>query len=177
MKLEGSKTEANLQSAFAGESQARNKYTYFASAAKKEGFESISAIFEETAGNEMEHAKLWFKYLQGIGTTEENLKAAAAGEHYEWTDMYAGFAKEAREEGFIEIAEAFENILKVERVHEGRYLDLLKNIQESKVFARPEITVWKCRNCGRLVEANEAPDICPACQHPKAYFEIRATNW
>lgn len=177
MNLGGSKTEANLKSAFAGESQARNKYTYFASVAKKEGYEQIASIFEETAGNEMEHAKLWFKYLQGIGTTEENLTAAAAGEHYEWTEMYDTFAKDARAEGFLEIAVAFENILKVERAHEGRYLDLLKNAKECKVFAKPEVIIWKCRNCGALIEGKDAPELCPACKHPKAYFEVRATNW
>lgn len=177
MNLKGSKTEANLKSAFAGESQARNKYTYFASVAKKEGYEQISAIFSETADNEMEHAKMWFKYLDGIGTTADNIKAAAAGEHYEWTEMYANFAKDAKEEGFNEIAAAFENILKVESVHEKRYLDLLNAVESGTVFKKPAVTIWKCRNCGYLVEGDKAPELCPACKHAKAYFEIRATNW
>ncbi len=177
MNLKGTKTEANLKAAFAGESQARNKYTYFASVAKKEGYEQISDIFLETAGNEMEHAKMWFKYLDGIGTTAENLKGAAAGEHYEWTEMYADFAKEAKEEGFNEIAAAFSNILKVEAVHEQRYLDLLKAVEDGSVFKKPAVTIWKCKNCGYLVESDKAPELCAACKHAKAYFEIRATNW
>ncbi len=177
MNLKGSKTEANLWAGFAGESQARNKYTYYASQAKKEGYEQIAAIFQETADNEMEHAKLWFKYLEGIGTTEENLKHAAEGEHYEWTDMYAGFAKDAREEGFNEIAAVFENVAKIEKAHEARYLDLMKNVAECSVFKKPEIKVWKCRNCGHLLESDSAPDICPTCKHPKSYFELRAVNW
>jgi len=177
MELKGSKTEANLLAGFAGESQARNKYTYFASQAKKEGYEQIAAIFQETADNEMEHAKLWFKFLSGIGTTEENLRHAAEGEHYEWTEMYAEFARVAREEGFTEIAATFENVGKVEKAHEGRYLDLMKNVVECSVFKKPEVKIWKCRNCGFLIEGDSAPDLCPTCKHPKAYFELRATNW
>ena len=177
MELKGSKTEQNLWTAFAGESQARNKYTYFASKAKKEGFEQIAAIFEETAGNEKEHAKLWFKELGGIGTTAENLKAAAEGENYEWTDMYATMAKEAREEGFDRLAFLFEGVAKIEKEHEERYLALLKNLDEGMVFKRGEEYIWKCRNCGHIHVGKEAPGVCPVCAHPQAYFEIQAKNF
>ena len=179
MELKGSKTEKNLMDAFAGESQARNKYTYFASKARKDGFEQIAAIFEETANNEKEHAKLWFKLLNGgaIGSTEENLKAAAAGENYEWTDMYAEFAKTAKEEGFARIAYLFEEVGKIEKEHEERYLKLLENVKEGKVFEAGEIKIWKCRNCGHIVVGTKAPEICPICAHPKAYFEIKAENY
>ena len=179
MELKGSKTEQNLMTAFAGESQARNKYTYFASKAKKEGYEQIAAIFQETADNEKEHAKMWFKLLNGgdIGTTEENLKAAADGENYEWTDMYAGFAKTAKEEGFDHIAYLFEEVAKIEKEHETRYLKLLENVKEGKVFEAGEVKVWKCRNCGHIVVGTKAPEICPVCSHPKAYFEIKAENY
>ena len=171
MELKGSKTEQNLQFAFAGESQARNKYTYFASKAKKEGYEEIAAIFLETAENEKEHAKLWFKYLDGIGTTAENLKAAAAGENEEWTDMYASFAKEAREEGFIEIAYRFEGVGAIEKHHEERYLRLLDDLNNGKVFEKDGVVVWKCRNCGHIHVGTSAPQVCPVCSHPQSYFE------
>jgi len=173
MELKGSKTEKNLMEAFAGESQARNKYTYFASKAKKEGYEQIAAIFQETADNEKEHAKLWFKLLNGgeIGTTEENLKAAAEGENYEWTDMYERMAKEAREEGFDHIAFLFDGVAKIEKEHEERYKKLLENVKDGKVFEAGEIKIWKCRNCGHIVVGTKAPEICPICAHPKAYFE------
>ena len=179
MELKGSKTEQNLMTAFAGESQARNKYTYFASKAKKEGYEQIAALFQETADNEKEHAKMWFKLLNGgdIGTTEENLKAAAEGENYEWTDMYAGFAKTAKEEGFDHIAYLFEEVAKIEKEHEERYLKLLENVKEGKVFEAGEVKVWKCRNCGHIVVGTKAPEVCPVCAHPKAYFEIKAENY
>ena len=179
MELKGSKTEKNLMEAFAGESQARNKYTYFASKAKKEGYEQIAAIFQETADNEKEHAKLWFKLLNGgeIGTTEENLKAAAEGENYEWTDMYERMAKEAREEGFDHIAYLFDGVAKIEKEHEERYKKLLENVKEGKVFEAGEIKIWKCRNCGHIVVGTKAPEICPICAHPKAYFEIKAENY
>ena len=179
MELKGSKTEKNLMEAFAGESQARNKYTYFASKAKKEGYEQIAAIFQETADNEKEHAKLWFKLLNGgeIGTTEENLKAAAEGENYEWTDMYERMAKEAREEGFDHIAYLFDGVAKIEKEHEERYKKLLENVKDGKVFEAGEIKIWKCRNCGRIVVGTTAPEICPICAHPKAYFEIKAENY
>ena len=179
MELKGSKTEQNLMTAFAGESQARNKYTYFASKAKKEGYEQIAALFQETADNEKEHAKMWFKLLNGgeIGTTEENLKAAADGENYEWTDMYAGFAKTAKEEGFDHIAYLFEEVAKIEKEHEERYLKLLENVKEGKVFEAGEVKVWKCRNCGHIVVGTKAPEVCPVCAHPKAYFEIKAENY
>ena len=177
MELKGSKTEQNLWTAFAGESQARNKYTYFASKAKKEGFEQIAAIFEETAGNEKEHAKLWFKELGGIGTTAENLKAAAEGENYEWTDMYATMAKEAKEEGFDRLAFLFEGVAKIEKEHEERYLALLKNLDEGMVFKRGEVYIWKCRNCGHIHMGTEAPKVCPVCAHPQAYFELQAKNF
>ena len=179
MELKGSKTEKNLMEAFAGESQARNKYTYFASVAKKEGYEQIAAIFQETADNEKEHAKLWFKLLNGgaIGSTEENLKAAAAGENYEWTDMYAEFAKTAKEEGFARIAYLFEEVGKIEKEHEERYLKLLENVKEGKVFEAGEVKIWKCRNCGHIVVGTSAPEVCPVCNHPKAFFEIKAENY
>ena len=179
MELKGSKTEQNLMTAFAGESQARNKYTFFASQAKKDGYEQIAAIFQETADNEKEHAKLWFKLLNGgtIGSTEENLKAAAAGENYEWTDMYAEFAKTAKEEGFARIAYLFEEVGKIEKEHEERYLKLLENVKEGKVFEAGEVKIWKCRNCGHIVVGTKAPEVCPVCSHPKAYFEIKAENY
>ena len=179
MELKGSKTEQNLMTAFAGESQARNKYTFFASQAKKDGYEQIAAIFQETADNEKEHAKLWFKLLNGgaIGSTEENLKAAAAGENYEWTDMYAEFAKIAKEEGFARIAYLFEEVGKIEKEHEERYLKLLENVKEGKVFEAGEVKIWKCRNCGHIVVGTSAPEVCPVCNHPKAFFEIKAENY
>ena len=179
MELKGSKTEQNLMTAFAGESQARNKYTFFASQAKKDGYEQIAAIFQETADNEKEHAKLWFKLLNGgaIGSTEENLKAAAAGENYEWTDMYAEFAKIAKEEGFDHIAYLFEEVGKIEKEHEERYLKLLENVKEGKVFEAGEVKIWKCRNCGHIVVGTSAPEVCPVCNHPKAFFEIKAENY
>ena len=179
MELKGSKTEKNLMEAFAGESQARNKYTYFASKAKKEGYEQIAAIFQETADNEKEHAKLWFKLLNGgeIATTEENLKEAAEGENYEWTDMYERMAKEAREEGFDHIAFLFDGVAKIEKEHEERYKKLLENVKDGKVFEAGEVKIWKCRNCGHIVVGTKAPEICPICAHPKAYFEIKAENY
>ena len=179
MELKGSKTEQNLMTAFAGESQARNKYTYFASKAKKEGYEQIAAIFQETADNEKEHAKIWFKLLNGgaIGSTEENLKSAAAGENYEWTDMYAEFAKTAKEEGFARIAYLFEEVGKIEKEHEERYLKLLENVKDGKVFEAGEVKIWKCRNCGHIVVGTKAPEVCPVCSHTKAYFEIKAENY
>ena len=177
MDLKGSKTEKNLQTAFAGESQARNKYTYFASKARKDGFNQIAAIFEETADNEKEHAKMWFKLLDGIGSTAENLKAAAEGENYEWTDMYADFAKTAKAEGFDDIAALFEKVAKIEKSHEERYLKLLKNIEDKKVFSKDGDAIWGCRNCGHIFVGKSAPEICPVCSHPKAYFELRATNY
>ena len=178
MELRGSKTEKNLMTAFAGESQARNKYTYFASKAKKEGYEQIAAIFLETAENEKEHAKLWFKYLEGgdIKSTIDNLKEAAAGENYEWTDMYAAFAKEAEEEGFTKIAAQFRGVAKIEAEHEARYLALLKNVEEGLVFSRDGDQIWKCRNCGHVVIGKKAPEVCPACLHPQAYFEVKKNN-
>ena len=177
MDLKGSKTEANLWTAFAGESQARNKYTYFASQAKKEGYEQIAAIFEETALNEKEHAKIWFKELQGIGTTAENLKAAADGENYEWTDMYDEFAKTAKEEGFDRLAFLFEAVGKIEKEHEERYRKLLENVEEGKVFEAGSVKIWKCRNCGHIVVGTSAPEVCPVCNHPKSFFEIKAENY
>jgi rubrerythrin len=177
MELKGSKTEKNLKEAFAGESQARNKYTYFASVAKKEGYEQIAAIFEATANNEKEHAKMWFKELQGIGTTAENLKAAASGENFEWTDMYERMAKEAEEEGFKAIAIKFRMVGAIEREHEKRYLALLNNIEMQKVFEKSEETMWECRNCGHLVIGKKAPQICPVCAHPQSYFEVRKENY
>ncbi len=177
MELKGSKTEQNLQAAFAGESQARNKYTYFASVAKKEGYEQISAIFQHTADNEKEHAKMWFKLLGELGNTAENLEAAAAGENYEWTDMYATFAKEAEEEGFAEIAEKFRAVALIEKSHEERYLKLLSNVQMQKVFEKSDEIMWECRNCGHLVVGKKAPQICPVCAHPQSYFEVRSENY
>ena len=179
MELKGSKTEKNLMEAFAGESQARNKYTYFASKAKKEGYEQIAAIFQETADNEKEHAKLWFKLLNGgeIGTTEENLKAAAEGENYEWTDMYDRMAKEADEEGFTEIAAKFRGIGAIEKEHEARYLKLLDNVENELVFSKDGDKIWKCRNCGHICIGKEAPKVCPVCEHPQSFFEIKAENY
>ena len=179
MELKGSKTEQNLMTAFAGESQARNKYTYFASKAKKEGYEQIAALFLETAENEKEHAKLWFKYLEGgeIKSTMENLKAAAEGENYEWTDMYAKFAEEAEAEGFSRIAQQFRGVAAIEKTHEERYLALLKNVEEGFVFSRDGEQIWKCRNCGHVVVGKKAPEVCPVCNHPQAYFEIAAENY
>ena len=176
-ELKGTKTERNLQTAFAGESQARNKYTYFASVAKKEGYEQIAALFQKTADNEKEHAKMWFKELQGIGNTMQNLKAAAEGENYEWTDMYATFAQEAEEEGFPELAAKFRAVAAIERAHEERYLALLKNVEMQQVFEKSELTMWECRNCGHLVVGKKAPEICPVCAHPQSYFEVRAENY
>jgi rubrerythrin len=177
MELKGSRTEKNLMAAFAGESQARNKYTYFASKARKEGFEQIAAIFEETANNEKEHAKLWFKALGGIGTTAENLVAAANGENEEWTEMYPEFARVAREEGFVALALQFEAVAKIEKEHEERYRKLLENVETAQVFAKAGITVWVCRNCGHLHIGEAAPMVCPVCVHPQAYFEVKATNY
>ena len=179
MELKGSKTEKNLMDAFAGESQARNKYTYFASKAKKEGYEQIAAIFQETADNEKEHAKLWFKLLNGgeIPTTEENLAAAAAGENYEWTDMYDRMAKEAREEGFNHIAYLFEAVGKIEKEHEERYRKLLENVDGELVFSKDGDKIWKCRNCGHICVGKEAPNVCPVCNHPQSFFEIKAENY
>ena len=177
--LIGTKTEKNLMEAFAGESQARNKYTYFASKAKKDGYEQIAAIFEETAGNEKEHAKIWFKLLCGgeVPETVENLKVAAAGENGEWTEMYKRMAEEAREEGFNDIAFLFEKVGAIEKEHEERYLKLLKNINDGSVFAKKEKSVWICRNCGHIVDAENAPKMCPVCKHPQAYFELRIINY
>lgn len=177
--LKGTKTEKNLQDAFSGESQARNKYTFFASKAKKDGFEQIAAIFLETANNEKEHAELWFKYLQGgeILSTPENLKAAAAGENYEWTDMYDRMAKEADEEGFTTIADKFRGVQAIEKTHEERYLKLLANVEGGLVFSKDGDTIWKCRNCGHIVIGKEAPKVCPVCAHPQSYFEIEAKNY
>lgn len=177
MDLKGTKTEANLKAAFAGESQARNKYTYFASQAKKDGYEQIAAIFEETAQNEKEHAKMWFKELNGIGTTAENLVSAAEGENFEWTDMYADFAKTAEEEGFTELAEKFRMVAAIEKTHEERYRALLHNVETKEVFEKSEVKVWECRNCGHIVVGVKAPQVCPVCNHPQAYFEIHAENY
>lgn len=177
MELKGSKTEQNLLTAFAGESQARNKYTYFASVAKKEGYEQISALFLKTADNEKEHAKLWFKALGELGNTAQNLAAAAEGENYEWTDMYDRFAKEADEEGFTELAERFRGVAAIERAHEARFRALLQNIEMQSVFAKGEMKMWECRNCGHLVMGKEAPEVCPVCNHPRSYFEVRAENY
>ncbi|MEE1011338.1 MAG: ferritin family protein [Acutalibacteraceae bacterium] len=177
MNLKGTKTEQNLMTAFAGESQARNKYTYFASVAKKEGFEQISAIFNETANNEKEHAKMWFKALGELGDTAANLLHAAEGENYEWTDMYATFAKEADEEGFTELAEKFRMVAAIEKTHEERYRALLNNVEMQKVFEKAEETMWECRNCGHLVMGKKAPEVCPVCAHPQAYFEVRKENY
>ena len=176
-KYAGTQTEKNLEAAFAGESQARNKYTYFASAAKKEGYEQISALFLKTADNEKEHAKLWFKELGGIGNTAENLGAAADGENYEWTDMYAGFAETADKEGFHELAAKFRLVAKIEKEHEERYRALLKNVETATVFEKAEVTVWECRNCGHSVVGKKAPVLCPTCAHPQSYFEVNAKNY
>ena len=176
-KYEGTQTMKNLEAAFAGESQARNKYTYFASKAKKEGYEQISALFLKTADNEKEHAKMWFKELNGIGDTKENLEAAANGENYEWTDMYEGFAKTAEEEGFPELAEKFRAVAAIEKEHEERYRKLLSNVEMQEVFKKSEVQVWECRNCGHIIVATEAPDVCPVCDHPQSYFELRAENY
>ena len=176
-KYAGTKTEKNLMAAFSGESEARNKYTYFASVAKKEGYEQISALFLKTADNEKEHAKMWFKELQGIGDTATNLKSAAEGENYEWTDMYATFAKEAEEEGFKELAAKFRLVAAIEKHHEERYRALLKNVEMAEVFAKSEVKVWECRNCGHIVVGTKAPEMSPTCAHPKSYFEIHAENY
>ena len=177
-QLQGTKTEKNLMEAFAGESMARNQYTYFASKAKKEGYVQIAALFEETAANEKEHAKLWFKLLNGgIGSTSENLKKAAEGEHYEWTDMYDKFAKEAREEGFDEIAALFDGVAAIEKEHEERYKKLLANIEGDLVFSKDGDCVWECSNCGHIVIGKKAPELCPICKHPQAYFKIKAFNY
>ena len=179
MELKGSKTEQNLMTAFAGESQARNKYTYFASKAKKDGYEQIAAIFEETANNEKEHAKMWFKLLEGgaVKSTVENLEAAANGENYEWTDMYDGFAKTAEEEGFTAIAAKFRAVAAIEKEHEARYRKLLKNIEDEVVFSKDEECIWVCRNCGHVVVGKKAPMVCPVCAHPQSYFEVKANNF
>ena len=179
MELKGSKTEKNLLAAFAGESQARNKYTYYASQARKDGYEQIAAIFEETANNEKEHAKMWFKALHGdkMPGTLENLADAAAGEHYEWTDMYAEFAKTAEEEGFTKLAYQFRAVGEIEKHHEERYRALLKNLETAAVFAKSEVKVWECRNCGHIVVGTKAPEVCPVCNHPQSYFEIHAENY
>lgn len=178
MNLKGTKTEANLATAFAGESQARNKYTYYASQAKKEGYEQIAAIFQETANNEKEHAKIWFKLLHdGIGDTAENLKDAAEGENYEWTDMYAKFAEEAKEEGFTKIAFLFESVAKIEKEHEDRYKALIKNLQDGAVFEKDGEFAWICRNCGHIHFGKSAPSVCPVCAHSQAYFELRCVNY
>ena len=177
MELRGSKTEKNLMAAFAGESQARNKYTYFASVAKKEGYEQIAAIFQQTADNEKEHAKLWFKALGELGTTAQNLKAAAEGENYEWTDMYATLAKEAEEEGFMALAAQFRMVAAIEKAHEERYLALLNNVEMQKVFEKSEEVMWECRNCGHLVIGKKAPGACPVCAHPQSFFEVRKENY
>ena len=176
-KYAGTQTEKNLMAAFAGESEARNKYTYFASKAKKDGYEQIAALFLKTAENEKEHAKLWFKELNGIGDTAENLLSAAEGENYEWTDMYAGFAKTADEEGFHELAQRFRLIAAIEKHHEERYRALLHNVEMAEVFAKSEVKVWECRNCGHIVVGTSAPEVCPACNHPQSYFEIHAENY
>ena len=177
MELKGSKTEANLLAAFAGESEARNKYTYFASRAKKEGFEQIAAIFQKTADNEKEHAEMWFKELGLLGDTAANLLAAAEGENYEWTDMYVNFAKEAEEEGFTEIARKFRAVADIEKAHEERYRALLHNVEAQEVFKKSSVTVWECRNCGHIVVGTEAPEVCPVCAHAQSYVEVRAENY
>ena len=176
-KYAGTQTEKNLREAFSGDSEARNKYTYFASKAKKEGFEQISALFLKTADNEKEHAKMWFKELNGIGDTAQNLEAAAEGENYEWTDMYEGFAKTAEEEGFPELAEKFRMVGEIEKHHEERYRALLKNVETSKVFEKSEVKVWECRNCGHIIVGTKAPEVCPVCNHPQSYFEVHAENY
>ena len=177
MDLKGSKTEQNLMTAFAGESQARNKYTYYASKARKDGYVQIAKIFEETAANEKEHAELWFKLFHGIGTTADNLLDAAEGENYEWTDMYAEFAKVAHEEGFEDIARQFEGVAAIEKEHEDRYCKLLHNVKEGLVFSRDGDVIWQCSNCGHIVIGKKAPDVCPVCAHPQAYFQIKAENY
>ena len=179
MELKGSQTEKNLMQAFAGESQARNKYTYFASKAKKDGYEQIAAIFEETANNEKEHAKMWFKELNGgeVPSTKENLLAAAEGENYEWTDMYKEFARVAKEEGFTDIAKKFEAVAKIEKEHEERYRKLLKNIEDEVVFSKDNDVIWICRNCGHVVIGKKAPKVCPVCNHPQSYFEVKSENY
>ena len=176
-ELKGSKTEANLKTAFSGESEARNKYTYFASVAKKEGYQQIAAIFEETAANEKEHAKMWFKELGGLGTTAENLLSAAQGENYEWTDMYDRFAKEAEEEGFERIAALFRGVAAIEKEHEERYRKLLENVKNGEVFEKGSVVIWQCRNCGHIVVGTKAPDVCPVCNHPQAYFQVKLENY
>ncbi|MEG1394348.1 MAG: rubrerythrin family protein [Clostridia bacterium] len=177
MELKGTKTEQNLKDAFAGESQARNKYSYFASVARKEGYEQIAAIFEHTADNEKEHAKLWFKALNELGDTKQNLAHAADGEYYEWTDMYERFAVDAEKEGFTELALRFRGVAKIEKTHEERYRALLKNVDMQAVFAKADETMWECRNCGHLVIGKKAPEVCPVCNHPQSYFEVRSTNY
>ena len=176
-KYSGTQTEKNLEAAFAGESQARNKYTYFASKAKKEGFEQIAELFQKTADNEKEHAKMWFKELNGIGDTAQNLAAAAEGENYEWTDMYEGFAKTAEEEGFADLAMKFRLVAAIEKRHEERYRALLHNVEMKEVFAKSEVKVWECRNCGHIVVGEKAPEVCPVCAHPQAYFEVHIDNF
>lgn len=176
-KYAGTQTEKNLETAFAGESQARNKYTYFASKAKKDGFEQIASLFLKTAENEKEHAKMWYKELHGIGSTAENLKTAADGENYEWTDMYEGFAKTAEEEGFPELALKFRLVAEIERHHEERYRALLRNVENAEVFKKSEVKVWECRNCGHIVIGTEAPEVCPTCAHPQSYFEVSLENY
>lgn len=177
MNLKGTKTEKNLMAAFSGESEARNKYTYFASVARKEGYQQIAAIFEETAANEKEHAKLWFKMLGGLGDTAQNLLNAAEGENYEWTDMYARFADEAEEEGFTALAQQFRKVAEVEKAHEERYRKLLSNVEMKAVFEKSEEIMWECRNCGHLVIGKKAPEVCPVCAHPQSYFEVRKENY
>ena len=177
MELKGSKTETNLLAAFMGESEARNKYTYFASVAKKEGYEQIAAIFQTTADNEKEHAKMWFKELGLLGTTSENLLSAAEGENYEWTDMYARFAKEAEEEGFTALAIKFRMVAEIEKHHEERYRALLQNVEMQQVFEKSTVTVWECRNCGHIAVGTKAPEVCPVCAHPQSYFEVRKENY
>lgn len=176
-KYTGTETEKNLRTAFSGESEARNKYTFFASVAKKEGYEQIAALFQKTADNEKEHAKMWFKELNGIGNTTHNLVSAAEGENYEWTDMYAGFAETAEKEGFPELAAKFRLVAEIEKHHEERYRALLKNVETAKVFEKSEVKVWECRNCGHIVIGTSAPQICPVCAHPQSYFEVRAENY
>ena len=176
-KYAGTQTEKNLEAAFAGESQARNKYTYFASKAKKEGYEQIAALFLKTADNEKEHAKMWFKELNGIGDTKDNLEAAANGENFEWTDMYEGVAKTAEEEGFAELAEKFRGVAAIEKAHEERYRKLLHNVEMQEVFAKSEVKVWECRNCGHIVVGTNAPEVCPVCAHPQSYFEVKEENY
>ena len=176
-KYAGTETEKNLKTAFSGESEARNKYTFFASVAKKEGYEQIAALFQKTADNEKEHAKMWFKELKGIGDTAHNLEAAAEGENYEWTDMYAGFAETAEKEGFPELAAKFRLVAEIEKHHEERYRALLKNVETAKVFEKSEVKEWECRNCGHIVVGTSAPEICPACAHPQSYFEVKAENY